>query len=52
MGGGDDGRCLGELDGMGRGGGGLESDSCMRGIMKWRVQRLCLLPVWWRWRET
>ena len=34
-----------EVNGMGKGG---KLDSCMRGKMKRGVQRLCLLPAWWR----
>ena len=29
-------------------GGGAEPDSCTRGMIKQGVQRLCLLPMWWR----
>ena len=45
---GDEGSSAGELDRMGMGDRGVEPDSLMRETMKHGVQRLCLLPGWWR----
>ena len=41
---GDEGSSSGKIKDMGRG----DLDSRMRETMKRGVQRLCLLPVWWR----